>query len=133
MWSALVRALWGESPTEIAGREVLVVEPSATRRRALADVLRSAEYQVVELGSPTEAMARIAAGLRPLLAVAGADRGGMELAQELRADSAYDGVRLVLLAPTATLPKALEAGADLCLEEPVPEGVLLARVHDLAS
>lgn len=128
-----MRAIWGESPAEVAGREVLVVEPSATKRRALADVLRGAEYQVVELGSPTEAMARIAAGLRPLLAVAGADRGGVELAKGLRADAAYDGVRLVLLAPASSLPRALEAGADLCLEEPVAEGVLLERVNDLAS
>ena len=133
MWSAIVRAIWGESPVEIAAKEVLVIEPSATRRRALADALRSASVPVVELRSHTEAMARIAAGLKPILAVAGADRGGVELAAELRADSANDGVRLLLLAPVAHLSRALDSGADACVEEPINESALVARIRELAN
>jgi CheY-like chemotaxis protein len=133
MWSTIVKAIWGESPVEIASREVLVIEPSATKRRALADAVRSASVPVVELRSHTEAMARIAAGLRPILAIAGADRGGVELAAELRADPLNDDVRLLLLAPVAHLSKALDAGADVCLEEPINESVLVAQIQELAS
>lgn len=117
---------------------VLVADDAAAVRYALAALLRSAGYQVIEAEGGVAAV-RAAATAMPDLVVADLHLPGLpadRLIEQLKAVS--PGARFIGLSgggmhqdPESALRLATAAGADGALEKPVSNDSLLAEVRAL--
>jgi len=109
----------------------LVVDDSRAMRMILARVLRQSGFEVVEAGDGREALAVLAEGELPDVALVDWNMpvmNGLELVQALRADPAYQGVHVVMVtteSEAGQVVRAIEAGAEEYLFKPfTPEAVL---------
>ena len=117
---------------------VLVADDAAAVRYALAALLRSAGYQVIEAEGGVAAVPRAATAM-PDLVVADLHLPGLpadRLIEQLKAAS--PGARFIGLSgggmhqdPESALRLATAAGADGALEKPVSNDSLLAEVRAL--
>ena len=109
--SAAVRPLPPVLPT------VLLVEPSALKRMAIAGYLRECGYEVVETDGPAEARRVLEAGAKADIAFIDLDAqgeiGGFGLAQWIRGQR--PDVKVLL---TSGVRRAAETAGDLCQEGP---------------
>jgi len=128
----------------VAGLQVLVVEDNATNRTIL-------QHQLAGLGVHCALAADGAAGLEALRAAREEGRrlfdvvlidmkmprmSGLELTRAVRAQAAFDGVRLAMLtsiASTGEAAQARDAGVDAFLTKPVGRAELLRCLARLAA
>ena len=109
----------------------LVVDDSRAMRLILSRVLRERGCQVTEAGDGVEALARLAEGPLPDVALIDWNMPVMnclELVEAVRRDPAYGGVRIVMVtteSESSQVVRALEAGADEYLFKPfTPDAVV---------
>jgi CheY-like chemotaxis protein len=109
--SAALRPIPPELPT------VLLVEPNALKRMAIAGYLRQCGYEVVETDGPGEARRVLEAGAKADIAFIDLDNegeiDGFELAQWIRRQR--PDVKVLL---TSGVRRAAETAGDLCEEGP---------------
>ena len=114
-------------------RRVLLAEDDPLLVALVRASVRPAGVELLEAGTGTEAVA-IARARRPplvLLDVGLPEMDGWEVCQELKADPATRGARIVMLTARATVAdreRAAEAGADGYLTKPFSPAELLAAV-----
>ena len=112
---------------------ILVVDDVPHRLRSLLDITTSAGHEVVGATSGDEALG-LAAEYRPdLLLLSDSLPGAVNICREIKAHASAAGIALVLLSHDPGLADrriaALEAGADSCIELPLSQVELLARVQ----
>jgi PAS domain S-box-containing protein len=117
-------------------RIVITGEPS--RRKELARILTEAGHPVREGGTPGESLQIIGEEVPDVVVIhcPPAESAGLELCRQLRGDPHSAGAAVLLISPvfskSAERVAGLEAGADVCLAEPVDAAELLAHVDCLA-
>ncbi len=122
----------------IAGRRVLIAEDNPTNRRILDEQLRALEMDcaLAENGRQALQMLRVAARSASPFDVAVVDMkmpimDGMALCEQVRADAALSGVRLVMLTSITGRDEARRAqaiGVDAYLSKPVRQQELVATL-----
>jgi PAS domain S-box-containing protein len=122
----------------IAGKRVLIAEDNPTNRRILHEQLRALEMDcaLAENGRQALQMLRIAARSASPFDVAVVDMkmpimDGMALSEQVRADAALAGVRLVMLTSITGRDEARRAqaiGVDAYLAKPVRQQELIATL-----
>ncbi|MGZ4455733.1 MAG: response regulator [Nocardioides sp.] len=112
----------------LAGRRVLVVDDNPASGDVLREQLAWWRLRADAVGSADDALAALAAAVAVGDAYDGVlvdmempGRDGLDLAQDLRRDAAYDGLALLLLttAPVADGARLEEARVSECLPKPV--------------
>jgi two-component system chemotaxis response regulator CheY len=110
---------------------VLVVDDSRAMRMILSRVLRELGADVVEAADGQEALAALAAGPLPDVALVDWNMpvmNGLELVTAVRRDAGMGAMRLVMVtteSESTQVVRALEAGADEYLFKPfTPEAVV---------
>jgi signal transduction histidine kinase/DNA-binding response OmpR family regulator len=119
-------------PVGLDGTRVLVVDDNATNRRVLREQLLAWGCRPQEAGGGLEALATLeTAPADPfrlvLLDMHMPDVDGIETARRIRADSRFDGVRLVLLSSAAALRECGPGDAetfDAVLSKPIRRSTL---------
>ena len=115
-------------PALLQGQRVLVVDDNETNRFILTEQLAAWDLEPVAVATAEEALATLreaARGRRPfglaILDVVMPGTGGLELARRIRADTALDELRLLLLSSDHNVGRRLvaESGADGALSKPV--------------
>ena len=108
----------------------LVVDDSRAMRLILGRVLRERGYDVAEAGDGREALDALSSGPLPDVALVDGNMpvmNGLELVQQVRANAALAGVRIVMVTTESEVShvvQAIEAGADEYLFKPfTPEAV----------
>lgn len=115
---------------------ILVADDEPALRTVLTLTLKS-EGTVEAASDGEEALERIREGFAPDLVIVDNNmprKGGIEVIRELRADSQYDGVALVMLTAEdddKTRSRALKAGADAVLQKPMRGADLRVRVREI--
>ena len=116
---------------------LLVVDDTEVARYTKSRILREAGFDVLEAGNGQDAM-RIARELNPRLVVLDVrlpDINGWEVCRRLKTDPATGSMLVLQVSATfvtgADTVRALEAGADSCLTEPLDGTVLVATVRAL--
>src|SRR5262245_24496408 len=113
----------------------LVVDDSRTVRIIVGNILREVGIEVVEAGNGREALEQIQrepdVGLM-LLDWNMPEMNGYELLRAVRAQPAYDGLRILMVTSESQsdqVVKALGAGANEYLMKPFNKDVLVAKLH----
>lgn len=112
----------------------LVVDDSHAMRMILRRVLRESGCQVVEARDGQEALAALAAGPVPDVALVDWNMPGMnglDLVQAVRDDPDYDGLRLVMVTnegESAQVVRAIDAGAEEYLFKPFTPDAVRAKL-----
>jgi len=120
----------------MAKARLVSAAPSGAQRWSCAPVLREVGFDVIEVASAAEAL-RLAAEQPDLILLDASlpDLDGFEVARRLKADSRTASIPLLLVAGPETVPatraRALEAGADGYLVQPVAAAELRAAVEGL--
>jgi len=102
----------------------LIVDDSKTMRVILGRILRELEFEVQEASDGREALALLATKSQPDVALVDwnmPEMNGFELVQAVRANRAFDNIRLMMVTTEterAHVAKALEAGADEYVMKP---------------
>ena len=102
----------------------LIVDDSRTMRVILGRILRELEFEVDEAPDGREALALLATKSQPDVALVDwnmPEMNGFELVQAVRANRAFDNIRLMMVTTETELAhvaKALEAGADEYVMKP---------------
>jgi len=115
---------------------ILVVEDTATDRAVIAGSLQRGGYNVVAVGSETEARSRLAEALPDaiVLDIVLPDRSGFELCRELKEDRVTEKIPIVLCSSkNSNMDRywGIEQGADAYLGKPIDEVTLLEAVRKL--
>ena len=101
-----------------------IVDDSKTMRVILGRILRELEFEVQEASDGREALALLATKSQPDVALVDwnmPEMNGFELVQAVRANRAFDNIRLMMVTTEterAHVAKALEAGADEYVMKP---------------
>jgi DNA-binding response OmpR family regulator len=115
---------------------ILIADDEPALRTVLTLTLKT-EGLVEAASDGEEALERIRDGFAPDLVIVDNNmprKGGIEVIRELRADSQYDGVALVLLTAEdddKTRSRATAAGADAVLQKPMRGADLRVRVREI--
>ncbi len=115
--------------------QVLIVDHQPNRLLDSSRVFRSAGYQILGAATGHECLrtARAKAPDLILLDAALPDTSGIDLAREIKRDLQLAGIYVVLwvteTTPSSIRARALEAGADGCLQRTLPSRELLARIE----
>src|SRR5579862_8098308 len=117
----------------------LVVDDSTAMRRHLSKILESLKWTVVTAGNGHEALELLARS--PACRLVLTDRympgmDGMELCREIRKDSKYDEIRIVMVTSDgvlASVNEALAAGASDFVMKPFTREILSERLNNLMS
>jgi PAS domain S-box-containing protein len=116
---------------------LLLVDDNPAALYAKSRILRQASFEVAEARSGLEAIAAVKA-LKPavvILDIKLPDIDGYEVCQRIKSDPSISSTMVLQMSATYVRPvdtaKALEAGADGCLTEPVEPVVLVATVRAL--
>jgi two-component system chemotaxis response regulator CheY len=121
--------------------QALVVDDSSTARLIIGRILRESGVEVVEAGDGREALERLQDA--PDVGLMLVDwnmpvMDGLELVKAVRADRAYDHVRIMMVTTETEqdqVVRALQAGANEYLMKPFTKEVLAAKLSllDLAG
>jgi len=111
-------------------RRAMVVDDSRAMRLILRRMLNECGFRVSEAGNGREAIDRLSAGEKAELVMVDwnmPELNGYEFIQMVRAERAFDGVRLVMVTTETEMhqvSKALEAGADEYIMKPFTREVI---------
>jgi len=113
----------------------IVVDDSKAAREILAEILQSLGFEVWKASDARE-------GLEVLKQVKNPDvvlidwimpgMDGLQLIKSIRADGAFDGVRLMMVTSETEMPQiaqALDAGADEYVMKPVTNEILAEKLN----
>lgn len=119
-------------------KKVLVVDDSAMVRRQVGNVLRTAEYEVIEAVDGQDAREKLAAtsGVKLVVCDVTMPRmNGLELLTAIQEDNMYKGpiVMLTTEGRPELIAQAKSLGAKGWLVKPLKPELLLATVAKLAS
>ncbi|QBI21256.1 response regulator [Egibacter rhizosphaerae] len=115
-------------------RRALVVDDSRTTRRILARMLDDLGFTVREASDGVEAMEDVARDGAPEVALVDWNMprmDGLELVRELRADTAHEHCRILMVTTEAEverLVEALDAGADEYAMKPFTKDVIADKL-----
>jgi two-component system, chemotaxis family, chemotaxis protein CheY len=121
------------SPSICRGR-ALVVDDSGTTRHIVASILAHLGYEVSEAADGVEALERLREMAAPDVALIDWNMprlDGLELVREVRAEPAYDRMRVLMITTENDLGRvsaALDAGADEYLMKPFTAEMLLEKL-----
>ena len=113
----------------------LVVDDSRTVRIIVGNILREIGIEVVEAGNGLEALAQIQRDPEVDLMLLDwnmPEMNGFDLLRAVRAQRAYDGLRILMVTSESQsdqVMKALAAGANEYLMKPFNKEVLVAKLH----
>ncbi len=115
---------------------ILIIDDSATSRRALAMTLESAHDTVIQAASGEEALALLEQMSLDviLLDVVMPDLNGFEVCRRIKADPRWQHIPIILITTLSSaldVVHGLEVGADEFLLKPVDGQVLRARVRSM--
>ena len=124
-----VRAAGGE-PTMRA----LVIDDSRTVRAIVGKILRDEGLEVVEAANGREGLERLREGPGAELVLVDwnmPEMNGLEFIKAVRADAAYDAVRIMMVTTETEqeqVVRALEAGANEYVMKPFTREILVAKL-----
>jgi len=113
----------------------LVVDDSRTVRIIVGNILREIGIEVVEAGNGLEALEQIRRDPEVDLMLLDwnmPEMNGFDLLRAVRAQRAYDGLRILMVTSESQgdqVVKALNAGANEYLMKPFNKDVLVAKLH----
>ena len=113
----------------------LVIDDSRTVRIIIGKILREIGIEVLEAGNGLEALEQMK--LNPDVELMLVDwnmpeMNGLDFIRTVRAERAYDGVRILMVtseAEAVQVTRALAAGADEYLMKPFSKEVLVAKLN----
>jgi two-component system chemotaxis response regulator CheY len=115
--------------------QALIIDDAVTTRRVIAAMLRELGFSVVgEAGNGREGLARLAQVAKPALLVVDwnmPELDGIGFLRAVRADPAYDGVRLLMVTSETEMSHvatALSAGADEYVMKPFSKEMLAEKL-----
>jgi two-component system chemotaxis response regulator CheY len=112
----------------------LVVDDSRATRTILRQILKEIGFEVSEAGHGREALERLKEIGTPDLALVDwnmPEMDGFEFVRAVRADHAYDSMRLMMVTTETEMEqvaKALEAGANEYVMKPFTKDVILEKL-----
>jgi two-component system, chemotaxis family, chemotaxis protein CheY len=112
----------------------LVIDDSSTMRKILARVLQRIGFEVAEAGNGREGLERLRQlGHAAIVLVDWnmPEMDGLAFVRAVRADPAYESVRLMMVTTETELSRvaaALEAGADEYVMKPFTDGVIVDKL-----
>lgn len=112
----------------------LVVDDSRATRTILRQILKEIGFEVSEAGHGREALERLKEIGTPDLALVDwnmPEMNGFEFVRAVRADHAYDSMRLMMVTTETEMEqvaKALEAGANEYVMKPFTKDVILEKL-----
>ncbi len=112
----------------------LVVDDSRATRTILRQILKEIGFEVSEAGHGREALERLKEIGTPDLALVDwnmPEMNGFEFVRAVRADHAYDSMRLMMVTTETKMEqvaKALEAGANEYVMKPFTKDVILEKL-----
>ena len=115
----------------------LVVDDSRATRTILRQILKEIGFEVSEAGHGREALERLKEIGTPDLALVDwnmPEMNGFEFVRAVRADHAYDSMRLMMVTTETEMEqvaKALEAGANEYVMKPFTKDVILEKLDFL--
>lgn len=113
---------------------VLVVDDSRAMRAVLRNMLREAGFEVSEAGNGREALERLRQNREIQLALVDwnmPEMDGFQFLCAMRADPAYDGMRVLMVTTETDLSRvseALSAGANEYLMKPFTKEALVGKL-----
>ncbi len=112
----------------------LVVDDSKAMRSMIANILREVGFKVTEAANGLEALESLHNGEDTQLALVDwnmPEMDGFDFVRAVRAEPAYDVVRLVMVTTTTEMDqvaRALEAGANEYIMKPFTKEVILEKL-----
>ena len=112
----------------------LVIDDSRATRTILRQILKEIGFEVSEAGHGREALERLKESGAPDLALVDwnmPEMNGFEFVRAVRADHAYDSMRLMMVTTETEMEqvaKALEAGANEYVMKPFTKDVILEKL-----
>ncbi len=112
----------------------LVVDDSKAMRSMIANILREVGFKVTEAGNGLEALESLHNGEETQLALVDwnmPEMDGFDFVRAVRAEPAYDVVRLVMVTTTTEMDqvaRALDAGANEYIMKPFTKDVILEKL-----
>jgi two-component system chemotaxis response regulator CheY len=111
----------------------LVIDDSRTVRAIIGKILRELGIEVIEAGNGREALEQMEHGPELVLVDWNMpEMNGLEFIRAVRAERAYDGVRILMVTTeteSAQVTRALNAGANEYLMKPFTKDVLVAKLN----
>jgi two-component system, sensor histidine kinase and response regulator len=135
-----VRPVRPAAVASLAGLRTLIVDDNATNRRILAEMLQTWDMKPVAVSTAEEALVTL--GEAPasdpfrllVLDLMMPDMDGTELAEHIRANPEWDGLRLLLLSSARSLlspQRAARLDIGRTLTKPVKQSDLLSAIADV--
>jgi two-component system chemotaxis response regulator CheY len=112
----------------------LVIDDSRAMRAILGRILKEIGFEVTEAGHGREGLERLQQEGKLDLALVDwnmPEMDGLEFVRAVRADHAYDGLRLMMVTTTSeaeAMVTALEAGANEYVMKPFTKDVILEKL-----
>ena len=112
----------------------LVIDDSRAMRAILGKIMKDLGFEVTEAGHGREGLERLRQFGKPDLALVDwnmPEMNGLEFIQAVRADHAYDDLRLMMVtteSETGAMITALEAGANEYVMKPFTKDVILEKL-----
>lgn len=113
----------------------LVIDDSTTMRRILGRMLRQIGFEVAEAGNGCEGLERLRQAADTDVVLVDwnmPEMDGLAFIRAVRADSAFDSVRLMMVTTESDLSRvatALEAGADEYVMKPFTEEIIREKLQ----
>jgi hypothetical protein len=129
-FDAMIAEQKAASNTRRRKRTIVLVDATVARRTAIAAAFRTAGCDVIEVGSPLEAIVRLGESHFEPDLIAIADSRPESIAVELRAfvDAEHPGAKMITIGDTSVPPELGHQLSSLDLD-----GDLAARVHEILS
>jgi|SRR5262245_61481430 two-component system chemotaxis response regulator CheY len=112
----------------------LVIDDSRAMRAILRKILKEIGFEVTEAGHGKEGLERLKQIEAPQLALVDwnmPEMNGLEFVRAVRADHAYDAMRVMMVTPESAVSAvtcALEAGANEYVMKPFTKNVILEKL-----
>ncbi|HXG22596.1 MAG TPA: response regulator [Methylomirabilota bacterium] len=112
----------------------LVIDDSRAMRAILGRILKELGFEVTEAGHGREGLERLQQESKLALALVDwnmPEMNGLEFVRAVRANHAYDGLRLMMVTTASeaeAMVTALEAGADEYVMKPFTKDVILEKL-----
>lgn len=112
----------------------LVIDDSRAMRAILGKILKEIGFEVTDANHGREGLERLQQGEKPELALVDwnmPEMNGLEFIQAVRADHAYDEMRIMMVtteSEAGAMVSALEAGANEYVMKPFTKDVIIEKL-----